>query len=291
MAGQDKLLEPIREIVDKAASNYGEHAEIESCSKIPDPGDIPQRKNKWLRLDDVISVFVDMKGSTKLSSKKHPKSTAEIYQYFTDTVVRICNHLGAAYLDIKGDGIFALFDKNTPHAALCAAVTCKTFANDYFSPQVTKRRDVDVGVHIGIDCGPIVFKRIGLEPRRGADDSGKRNEVWAGKCVNMSSKLAALGDDNELKISSRFFDRLTHRKALKSCGCDSSNGAATNLWEPKDVTDDFFDFKRVYTLRSNWCDTHGKEYCDELLKSENEELKEALSRDGTGLLSFLDWDD
>lgn len=56
---------------------------------------------------------------------------------------------------------------------------------------------------------------------------------------------------------------------LKTCGCP--NGEKVNLWTEVDISDDGkFDFDKAYMLRSHWCGTHGKEYCENILKLDGE---------------------
>jgi len=84
---------------------------------------------KWLKIPGVISVYVDMIGSTKLSAEKYDQSTAKVYKYFTDSAIRIFHEFGSSYIDIKGDGVFALFNSDEVHRALCC-----DFAN--YSPLI-----------------------------------------------------------------------------------------------------------------------------------------------------------
>lgn len=80
----------------------------------------------------------------------------------------------------------------------------------------------------------------------------------------MAAKLASESGDNELLASARFFEKLSSRYALKSCGCP--NDEVVDLWSEKDVEeDDRFDFDTAYTLGSIWCKTHGRDFCSNLL--------------------------
>lgn len=207
---------------------------------------------------------------------KHDKSTAELYQFFTNTMVRILHQFGASYIDVKGDGVFGLFDSDLPHTALAGAVTCKTFATDIFAKKAQSRRQVELECHIGIDQKTVLVKRIGIEPR-GGDDSHLRNEVWAGKPVNMSAKLAARAAGGQLLASDRFYSKLDDERATHSCGCGTTEDSV-ELWSPIDVSDDKrFDFEWAYLLTSKWCAVHGREYCQGLIASEKQNLREAVA--------------
>ncbi|NTW13803.1 MAG: adenylate/guanylate cyclase domain-containing protein [Candidatus Moranbacteria bacterium] len=268
MPEQERYQEEISDILNSAYERYQEETKVESVSSIPTVlGDFSLESNKWLRIDDVTCVFIDMKNSTQLSAQKHDKSTAAIYQYFTDTAVRILDHFGATYIDVRGDGAFGLFDSNRLYHALAAAVSFKTFSANEIGKHI-QIEDGKITCHIGIDRKTVLVKRIGL--RRSSDGTDKQNEVWAGKPVNMASKLASRGEENDLLISERVFNLFSDdgsELVLKSCGCGNS-GQKTDLWTEEDVSQEpKFDFDKLYKLSNSigWCDTHGKGYCEAIL--------------------------
>jgi class 3 adenylate cyclase len=268
MVTDDQVLPAIKEIIGDARSLYKKTVSVTQRNAIPDTNDIPiENLLYWLKIPDVICVFVDMKGSTNLSAVKHDNSTARAYQYYTGTAVRIFSEFEAPYIDVRGDGALALFDQDQPHRALAAAVSFKTFAYEEFRQDVKKTTELEIGSHAGIDMRTVLVRKIGFKRYRGRSD--RQNEVWAGKPVNMAAKLAALSDDNELLVSKRFFDKLTSDRAIWSCGCGSADGKSSRLWTEYDLSDkEQFDFDSAYRLGSNWCKTHGQGYCSEMLKAD-----------------------
>ncbi|HMN14195.1 MAG TPA: hypothetical protein PKD55_17915 [Bellilinea sp.] len=264
MIQETQLPACFREVVDEQVAIFEKGPSITFESKIPEPSTIPiENPQHWLKIPEVICVFVDMKGSTQFSAFTHDTSTAGAYQLFTGTAVRLFREFEAPYIDLKGDGVLALFDSNQPYRALAATITFKTFAHEVFVPRIKKKTGLVVGSHLGIDQRTVLVRRLGLKRRGGRTD--RQNEVWAGKPVNMASKLAAISEDNELLVSDRFFANLKDELVLKSCGCPS--GDKGELWTAMDVSDDErFDFDIAYRLSSNWCSTHGKEYCDSILR-------------------------
>lgn len=260
------FIQEIQNILDEAKKRYEQGEEVEQKDKIPLDDDIPLETNKWLKIDDVVCVFIDMKNSTQLSALKQDKSTASIYQYFTDTAVKILNYFDASYIDVKGDGAFGLFEKNKIYHAFCAAMTFKTFSANILSTEIKLEDDKKVSCHIGMDMKTVLVKRLGLRKVEGK--TSKQNEVWAGKPVNMASKLASLGEVNELIASERVFDIFFQDDSelvLKSCGCP--NGVKKNFWKRIDLADPKFDFSKAYKIdTSGWCKEHGVEYCENILK-------------------------
>ncbi len=263
-----RLLPSVNQLVQEQVAAYAQTPTFEVRNHIPDTGDIPGsgKPRHWLRVEDVICVFVDMKGSTQLSATIHESGTAAIYDLFTGTAVRLFHQFDPAYIDVRGDGVFALFDKGQEYRALAAAVTFKTFAAQNFAMAVRDKTGLNLSAHIGIDQDTVLVRKVGLKPYRKRTD--RQNEVWAGKPINMASKLAALGEADELLASDRYFARITHDLVRWSCGCQ--NGSPTTnrnlLWEARDLTHDArFDFNTAHRLQTQWCFTHGWDYCDRIL--------------------------
>lgn len=254
-----------KKVIDDELAIFPQTVSITDRNKLPQTHEIPiENPTLWFKVKDVICVFVDMKGSTKLSANSHEKSTASVYRLFTSTAIKLFHEFDAPYIDVKGDGVFALFNSNQPYRALCAAVTFKTFAQEEFLKKAKDKTGIEVGYHIGIDQKTLLVRKLGLKMVN--DRSDRQNEVWAGKTVNMASKLASMADST-IYISDRYFENLTDDKSIYSCECSAN---LTSLWSEVDVSEnDLFDFDTAYKLGSNgWCGTHGKEYCEHLLKQD-----------------------
>lgn len=238
----------------------------EKRNTIPATTEIPlENSSKWLEIPDVICCFVDMKGSTKLSVSANPANTAKFYRLFTSTAIRMFHELESPYIDVKGDGVFALYDSSHSHRALAATVSFKTFVDEVFVPEA-KRQNLDLEGHYGIDKRSVLVRRMGY--KRVADRTDRQNEVWAGKPVNMASKLASSSQGKEILVSDRFHAGLTDEAALYTCGCP--NGEQASLWSEIDVSENsLFDFKRAYRLKTNWCVKHGQQFCSHLLTADS----------------------
>ncbi|WP_251976696.1 adenylate/guanylate cyclase domain-containing protein [Salinicola avicenniae] len=264
MISKTQLPENLREIIKRQDQKYGTEVDIVDRDRLPSVDDIPGEDSaRRIRIKDVICVFVDMKNSTKLSARQHAKSTSKTYTLFTGTATRIFRQLDASYIDIKGDGVFALFNYDQPHTALAAAVTFRTFVQEVFSAKVKSKTDIDTGVHIGIDQSVLVVHKVGLRPHAQRDDM--HNEVWAGKAVNQAAKLASLSSDDEIHVSETFYKKLKSKEALYCCRCSPP----TLLWNEVDVSlDERFKFRTAHVLNSSWCKTHGAEYMQAIVDAD-----------------------
>jgi len=263
MISDSQLPKAFRDLIDEQVSILDQGRSVTLRNELPDTDDIPlDNQRHWLRIPDVICVYVDMKGSTQLSADTQDGKTAGAYQLYTGTAVRLFHAFQAPYIDVRGDGAFALFNSGQPYRALAAAVTFKTFAREIFAPKILELTELEVGSHIGIDQHTVLVRRIGL--RRAGARSDRQNEVWAGKPVNMASKLASLSSNNQLLASERFFRKLKDEHALLTCGCPG--GEKVDLWTEVDLSETpMFDFAKAYSLTSQWCGKHGKEFFEAIL--------------------------
>ncbi len=261
---EEKLfVDGVLEIVDEADKRYAAGVSIEKKDFIPLTDSMPLETNTWWRVDDVVCLYIDMKDSTKLSVQHKDKVAAKIYQYFTGTAVKILDHFGASYIDVRGDGAFGLFDKNKIYHAFSAAITFKTIVMKYLS-EATKDDDVKITCHLGMDIKTVLVKRIGM--RKVAGKSTKQNEVWAGKPVNMAAKLASKGDANQLLISERvysIFEKDGSDLILWTCGCGNIEkpGEKVPIWKKMELESPIFDFAEAYSMENCWCESHGSEFC------------------------------
>jgi len=256
-----QMLKPIVDIVSEQIDAFNADPLIIESQSIPIPENI-QYKN-WTSIPNVICVYADMAKSTQLSVETHPKSSARSYTLYTGTASKIFHHFEASHIDIKGDGVFALFNSNQTHRALCAAVTFKTFAEKIFIPFMQDRFRgkpfvLGIGSHIAIVKRNVLVKRIGIQ---GYDD--RQNPVWAGRQINMASKLASQADSKTLLVCPRFYAGITHGDAKWSC-C-SKSGSRGFLWTERNIANENLDFDKAWALTTTWCETHGKEYCSKLL--------------------------
>ena len=264
MIGKNQIPEKFRDTIDGQLKKFKKPTFTKEMSTIPNVDDIPtEQSTKWLKITDIICVFVDMKNSTKFSASHHAATTGRVYSLFTGTAVRLFKQFGASYIDIKGDGVFALFNSNQVHTALASAITFKTFIKEEFTTKVINKTRVDTGVHIGIDQATLLVSKIGLRKNKSRGDM--HNEVWAGKAVNMAAKLSSLSCNNEIHVSSRFYSHIKCQKAIYSCTCKKP----VKLWSAVDIADDDrFSFDTAYVLNSCWCKTHGSEYLNEIIAAD-----------------------
>lgn len=271
----NRYLENIEKIVKEREGVFrtGSHIIPSPNGKLYPDGGYPLADGQWVKIPDVVCIFVDMRNSTGLSATTHDRSTASIYELFTETAVRIFHEFEAGYIDIKGDGVFALFNRDEVHRALASAVSFRAFVSVSFLPTVRDMlpATVDVGLHMGADQKTVLVKKLGIKDAEGRDS--RKNDVWAGKPINMAAKLASQSADEEMLVSDRFYNNISKEEiAQRSCGCQIDGTPVPDgeviVWKGEDVSDNgLFDFDTLYHLQTpGWCPNHGKDLCERMLQ-------------------------
>ena len=263
----------VRDIINDASDNFDIRVRVEEVTTIPiNQEDYPleqtqQGEWRWLRILGVVCVFIDMKNSTRICADSSPEDRASVYQFFTDTAVRILDEFGASYIDIKGDGAFGLFNGTELCHAIAAAITFKTFVN--YEMKTAGRDGSPICCHIGVHKDDVLVKRLGLRQSRGKVTT--QNEVWAGNPVNMAAKLAALGKENDLLISKPVYQKIKNLSDVLTLTCGCPKGDKSPLWKSVSLQSEMgtygFPFNEARRLNSNgWCDKHGSDFCEAVCK-------------------------
>lgn len=240
---------------------------VEDWGGTLDVATLPITARKWIKVPDVVAVVADLKNSTQLGTGKWAASTASIYQAATGGVVKTFDTFGANFIQIQGDGAFALFWGELRYErAMCAGITIRTSSEDLVERLEAKWSTIgETGYKVGVASGRVLVKRIGT-PRNPA----QQEPMWAGKPVNYAVKAAQSTDRHEVIVTGSVWDRVSANDYLAfSCGCGggSEGNPSTTIW--KDTTIDKLpesDPEREgRRLVSPWCSTHGAEFCSAVL--------------------------
>lgn len=144
---------------------------IEEVEEFPSLDELYVEKRAWKKIPDVVVVSADLKGSTKLNFNKYAQTSAQLYEAVTGNMVRIVSAFSPEFVDIQGDGLFALYHGDGRYRrALCAAITLKTFSEHKLVPAIEATmpdRFPDTGLKVGMAAGILAAKTCRRqEPRR-----------------------------------------------------------------------------------------------------------------------------
>jgi|SRR5215218_7915020 len=243
--------------------------QIDDSDEFPEVEKLGLETRRWVRIEDVVAVVADLKGSTQLEySGRRAQSAARLYEAVTGNSVRIVKLFEPKFVDIQGDGLFALYHgSNAYRQAMCAGITLMSFSRNCVVPRVGATLPdhiPETGLKVGMSAGRILVKKVGVR--------GKPNNepVWAGKPVNYATKCAQAADASQLIATESVYTRFENNDYVRySCGCDLSGykGRIQELWEEirvEGIPDDV----QCMKLTSFWCSIHGDEFYTAVLAGE-----------------------
>ena len=249
---------------DNVRWNLKTDVEIIDSNTFPDLDDLLLEKRRWLRISNVVAVAVDLKNSTRLDFKHQARTSTRLYEAIIGNCVTIMKNFQADFVDIQGDGLFALYHGDrAQERAMAAGITLKTFSQRSIVPRIggdMDERFPKTGLKTGISAGILVVKKV-----------GKRNNnepVWAGKPVNWATKCAQKAHANELIVTESVYANFENNDYVRySCGYANGQYVKqfSDLWKQV-IVDTLPDSTvRCMSLTSGWCETHGDEFCQALL--------------------------
>ncbi|MDQ2943658.1 MAG: hypothetical protein M3R21_08325 [Candidatus Dormibacteraeota bacterium] len=253
----------LAELQDRTHSELANPVEIIDCDTFPDS--LYSDARKWKRVEKVVAVVADLKGSTRLNFSKHANTSARLYEAVTGGLVRMVMPFEPDFVDIQGDGLFALFHGTRRfERAFCAAVSMKSFGELVLEPAIAQQfsdRFPDTGIKVGMAVGTLVAKNVGVH--------GTNEPVWAGKPVNWASKCAQVADKHQLIVTNGVWNQLKDNDyVVWSCGCPS--GLPQPLWKAVRVEKLPEDEVECRVLNSEWCPKHGSEFCQAILDGDKD---------------------
>jgi len=267
MKSLDEVLKTAKQDTDEVLSKNPPVADRPNldADELPDAGG-----ETWYRVPDVVAVFADLEGSTKLSVGKHPASTAAIYRAAMNNAVACLHEFSADFIQIQGDGAFGLFwGRRAVERALCSGITVRTYSQESLEPALQTRwpNAPLTGFKVGVANGSVLVKKVGT--RRNADE---QEPIWAGKPVNYAAKAAQQADRGQLIVTGSIWVEIEDNDYLVT-SCGHSGGFSSTpepLWT--DVLIDKIGHDRDDAagrlLKSVWCEHCGPGFVVSILAGE-----------------------
>jgi class 3 adenylate cyclase len=149
----------------------------------------------------VTIVFADISGFTALSEKKDPEEVRELMNACFQSLVPIVQKYEGTIDKFIGDEIMALFGapiahEDDPERALHAALEMMDAIT-----AVNRKHGTELGIHIGINSGPVIAGHIGAENRR--------DYSVMGDAVNLGARLEDASERGQI-----FVGPSTHQQTL-----------------------------------------------------------------------------
>jgi class 3 adenylate cyclase len=158
------------------------------------------------------ALFVDMRGSKKLSEKHKNPTLAKIYRsYISELVAILRNDINIKEISIEGDCVWGIF--NTPKkvnidSVFSTAARASSLV-DILNYRYAKKKISEISVGIGITYGRALMIKAGYK------SSGVNEVTWMGTLVAEAAKLCSNGNreyyDKEVMVSNVFYSNLNEK--------------------------------------------------------------------------------
>lgn len=138
------------------------------------------------------SLFIDIRGSSGLSSKYQRPSLARIYRSYLSEMVAVMNgNIQCREINIAGDCAWGVFDtplKSNIDSVFSTAAKLNSMIK-IINCRFRKKKGYDpIKVGIGLDYGRALMLKSGYK------GSGINDVIWMGEVVNQASKLCSYGN-------------------------------------------------------------------------------------------------
>jgi len=144
----------------------------------------------------VVSMFVDMRGSTRLSEKRLPFDIVFLINRFVDAASQAVTDAGGQPNQFVGDGVLALFGLDVDPATACrqALRAASLIASNvaYLNHQFTTEVREPIQYGIGIHAGEVIVGDIGFR--------GHTVFTALGDAVNVAARLQDMTKNLECRV-------------------------------------------------------------------------------------------
>lgn len=199
------------------------------------------RSNKFLRRHDskkmkMFVLFVDLGGSTKMSSELSPDDLAKIIRLFSQEMAYIIEYYDGFVLKYVGDAVIGYFPARrmiatAKNAIFCAQAMMSVIENA-INPILQQAGYPCLQIKITIDFGNNNIVRYGSNKQKSHIDI-------IGLSVNLAAKMQSLGKSNQLIIGRQVFLKLPKQSKV----CFTKIKVSSKTWPYHD-----FETKKPYPL-------------------------------------------
>ena len=154
----------------------------------------------------VVILYVDMEGSTRISSTVDSDMNIKIIKIFLMQMSQIIDNFRGYILKFVGDCVIGIFlaDENCTNMAdnaVQSAMIMRSVIEDVVNPVFADKDLPKIGFNIGLDMGTVRVDKIGAANIASFDD-------LIGYPMNLTAKIQSHAGHNEILLGRNLFDSL-----------------------------------------------------------------------------------
>jgi len=199
---EKNLCEYLKKIEMELLVHWDEKYELKDLKKL-----FEELLNKLRGKDtQIVILFVDMEGSTRISSTVDSDMNIKIIKIFLMQMARIIDNFNGYVLKFVGDCAIGIFPADINFTSMCdnavqAAMTMRNLVEEVINPIFNEKNLPQIGFHIGIDIGSVRAERIGAVNIASFDD-------LIGYSMNLTAKIQSKAGHNEILLGRNLFERI-----------------------------------------------------------------------------------
>lgn len=210
----------------------------------PDQRRIEECLRKLSGTETLLAIlYVDMEGSTRLSSELSPEVYDKIIKIFSMQMAKIIDNFEGYVLKFEGDCVIGIFPAEGTWICKCdnaiqAAIIMCSVVEDVINPVFAEKGFPVIGFHIGVDIGLVRASSFGALNVASVID-------LIGYPMNLTRKIQSKAGHNEILIGKRLYE-LIHINWQKYC--EKMNLDNWNMKDPQYKTAVY----EVYRCKAKW---------------------------------------
>jgi len=170
-----------------------------------------ERSDKFLRNNDsarlpMFVLYVDLVGSTKMSSELDPEVFSTLIRVFSQEMAYVIEHYDGYVLKFVGDAVLGYFfssqQNNLANKVIQCAKTMQKIIYHAINPILKQKSFPELEAKISVDFGDCSVVRYGSDKNRAHID-------LIGLTLNLAAKMQHITKPNRISIGEYVFDKLT----------------------------------------------------------------------------------
>ena len=191
----------------------------------------------------IVILYVDMEGSTRISSTVDPDIYIKIIKIFLMQMSKTIDNFRGYVLKFVGDCVIGIFPADENYTSMAdnaiqSAMIMRSVIEDVINPVFADKGLPEIGCHIGLDIGTVRIDKIGATEVASFDD-------LIGYPMNLTAKIQSHAGHNEILLGRNLFD-LLHCRWQEHC----EKIDLVNTWTMEDLERE--GIYQLYSFNGKW---------------------------------------
>ena len=186
------------------------------------------RKHNSQKLDFAV-IYIDLVGSTKMSTELTPDFLSKIIRVFSQEVAYVIEQFGGFVLKFVGDAAIGYFPsgQNLDDIVLCGEAIVHV-VRDAINPLLLQMGHNGIEVKVTSDYGQHTIVRYGSDPQRSHVDI-------ISATMNLAAKMQSAARGSQMVVGNMLYERLSNdrQRIFEKIKLDQINWSYHNLAEQK----------------------------------------------------------